>query len=81
MTINLKVIKEKRNQKGYTMDEMAKKLSLTNGSMYSKRENGHYKFKAEEVMMIARILDIPMNQLFLSDSYSKTEITSTKEII
>ena len=81
MIINLEIIKEKRNEKGYTVDEMAVKLGLTNGSMYSKRENGHYKFKAEEVMMLTKILNIPMKKLFLSNDYSKTEIETAKEII
>lgn len=76
MTINLELIREKRKEKGYTMNQMARKLKLTNESMYSKRENGHYKFKAEEIMMLSKILDIPMNHLFLSDKYSKTEYSS-----
>lgn len=59
---------------------MAKKLNLTNGSMYYKREVGQYKFKAEEVMMVAKILQIPMNQLFLSDEYSKIETKSKQAI-
>lgn len=81
MTINLEAIKDKRKQKGYNIDEMAKRLGLTNGSMYYKREVGQYKFKAEEIMLVAKILQIPMNKLFLSDGYSKTEITATKEIV
>lgn len=79
MTVNLKLIKEKRIEKGYTMDVMASKLGLTNGSMYSKRENGHYNFKAEELMMVSKILKIPFTHLFLSDSNSKMEIS--KQII
>ncbi|WP_339165422.1 helix-turn-helix transcriptional regulator [Siminovitchia sp. FSL W7-1587] len=80
MIINLNIILEKRKKKGYTIDDMAKKLNLTNGSMYYKREVGQYKFKAEEVMMVAKILQIPMNQLFLSDEYSKIETKSKQAI-
>ncbi len=80
MIINLNIIQEKRKKKGYTIDDMAKKLNLTNGSMYYKREVGQYKFKAEEIMMVSKVLQIPMNQLFLSDEYSKME-TGSKKVI
>lgn len=81
MKLNLNLIKEKRKEKGYNIDEMAYKLGLTNGSMYYKREAGHYKFKAEEVMMLANILEIPLNHLFLSNEISETEISAVKEIL
>ncbi len=80
MIINLNIIQEKRKKKGYTIEDMAKKLNLTNGSMYYKREVGQYKFKAEEIMMVSKTLQIPMSQLFLSDEYSKTE-TGSKKVI
>lgn len=80
MTVNLEIIKSKRKEKGYTIDKMADKLGLSNGSMYWKREAGHYKFKPEELMLLSNILKIPMKTLFLSDVYSKTEI-SPKQII
>lgn len=80
MKLNLNLIKEKRKEKGYNIDEMAYKLGLTNGSMYYKREAGDYKFKPEELMMVAEILEIPFNELFLSVIYSKKEINS-KQII
>ena len=80
MKINLDLIKKKRLEKGYSIDDMANLLGLTNGSMYWKRENGDYNFKAEEVMKLSVILTIPVNDLFLSNEYSKTEIFD-KEVI
>lgn len=80
MTINLGLIKKTRKQNGYNIDEMAQKLGLTNGSMYWKRENGDYKFKAEEVMKLSVILEIPFEELFLSSQYSKIDINA-KEVI
>ncbi|WP_197431765.1 helix-turn-helix domain-containing protein [Lentibacillus sp. JNUCC-1] len=77
----MEIIKEKRKLKGYTINDMATSLGLTNASMYYKREAGQYKFKAEEVMMVARLLEIPMDKLFLSDQYSKIDITGKKQII
>lgn len=74
MQVNLTLIKEKRQEKGFNIDEMAKFLGLTNGSMYWKRENGDYRFKAEEVMQLSEILGVPFDRLFLTTSYSKIEI-------
>jgi len=64
MKINLNIILEKRKEKGYTIDNMAEMLNLTNGSMYCKREKGQYKFKAEEVLLLSEILNIPLRNLF-----------------
>lgn len=74
MRVNLELIKKKRKEKGLYNDDMAEILGLTNGSMYWKRENGDYRFKAEELMTISKTFEIPMNDLFLSTSYSKMEI-------
>ncbi len=74
MKMNLEVIKEKRIDKNYTINDMASKLNLANGSVYWKREAGQYKFKPEELMMVSKILGIPFSNLFLSNSYSKKEI-------
>lgn len=75
MKVNLLIIKEKRLEKKYTINDMALKLGLANGSMYWKREVGQYKFKPEEMMMISKILGIPFSKLFLSNRYSKMEIS------
>lgn len=74
MGVNLEVIKHKRKLKGFSIDDMAANLCLANGSVYWKRESGHYKFKAEEVLLLSKLLEIPMDDLFLSNNYFKTEI-------
>lgn len=75
MKVNLEIIKEKRKDKKYTINDMANKLGLANGSVYWKREVGQYKFKPEEVMMVSKILGIPFKKLFLSEQYSKMEFS------
>jgi len=80
MQVNLDIIKKNRTKKGYSIDDMAEKLGLTNGSMYWKRENGDYKFKAEEVMKISLLLEIPFENLFLTEGYSKIEYNNTNAI-
>lgn len=60
---------------------MAEALGLTNGSMYWKRENGDYKFKAEELMKLAKVLGVSIDKLFLSEKNSKTEYSNEKEVV
>ena len=47
-TINLKLIKEKREDKKLTLEEMASVLGLSGKSDYFKRENGTTKFTSTE---------------------------------
>lgn len=81
MKINLPLIVEQRKNKKYSIDKMAEFLGLSNGSMYWKRENGHYEFKSKELPVLSQVLEIPFNSLFLSESYSKTEIKNNKAVI
>ena len=55
--INLDIIRNKRIEKGISLEKMAKLLSLANGSVYYKRENGDYKFRPEELPILARTLE------------------------
>ncbi|WP_406945720.1 helix-turn-helix transcriptional regulator [Halobacillus sp. SY10] len=80
MKINLELIKKTRSERDYTIYDLAEHLGLSDGSQYWKRENGHYKFKADELILISQKFDIPIEKLFLSTDYSKTEILS-KEVI
>lgn len=80
MKINLVLIKKTRLLLGLNIDQMAEALDLTNGSMYWKRENGDYKFKAEEIMKLSNVLKIPMNDLFLSYENSKIDIQKSKNV-
>jgi len=80
MKVNLEIIKMNREKKKYTINDMAEKLNLANGSVYWKREAGHYKFKPEELMMVSKILGIPFKKLFLSESYSKLDINKEEVV-
>ncbi|SFC53014.1 helix-turn-helix transcriptional regulator [Bacillus sp. UNCCL81] len=62
--INLKIIKNKRIEKGISLEEMANLLGLANGSVYYKREKGHYKFRPDELPILAHTLDCDIVNFF-----------------
>ena len=63
-TINLKLIKEKREDKKLTLEEMASVLGLSGKSDYFKRENGTTKFKSTELPILSAKLGIPLASFF-----------------
>ncbi len=62
--LNLEFIKERRIELGMSQIQMAKHLGLPNDK-YSRRENGQYKFKCEELPALNTALNIPMEHLFV----------------
>lgn len=76
--LNLPLIKKMRVAKGLNINQMAEFLNLSNSSQYWKRENGDYNFKISELPILSERLDIPFNKLFLSNQYSKTEISKAR---
>lgn len=67
VTVNLSLIKNAREKKGYTQQTMADKLGLKDKSRYSRRENGVYSFQLEELPLLAETLDIPYENFFGSN--------------
>lgn len=63
-TINLQLIKSKRQEQHYTMAEMSKFLGLKSRADYFKRENGDTRFRSVELPILSKILGIPMNHFF-----------------
>lgn len=63
MTLNLKRLKAERIAKGYTQDEMAKKLGWKNRVTYAKRESGLVNLGADELAKIAEVLGYSANDL------------------
>lgn len=56
-------ISEKRKQKGYSVENMAHELRLSN-SAYNKIERGDTKLTVERLLQIHTILDISLGDLF-----------------
>ncbi|MFT8610544.1 MAG: helix-turn-helix transcriptional regulator [Liquorilactobacillus nagelii] len=63
-TIDLKLIKERRKQLKFTYSEMATSLGLKSPDKYYRRENGEYHFKATELPVLSKKLDIPIEKIF-----------------
>lgn len=62
--INLNYIKARREALKITQNEMAEKLGFSNSSVYCKYENGAYKFNAETLPMLAKILKCKIQNFF-----------------
>lgn len=62
--LNLSFIKERRKKKKLTLQQMAKKLGLSNASVYWKYESGVYAFKAEMLPALAKTLKCSINNFF-----------------
>ena len=62
--LNLELIKQKREEKHLTLQQMADALGIKDRWKYYKRENGDTKFKASEIPIIVSVLDIPYQKIF-----------------
>lgn len=63
--VNLNLIKETRLKKGYSLQEMAENIGLSDKVKYYRRESGEYKFKAEEIPLVCSSLGIPYKKIFV----------------
>ncbi|USS87499.1 helix-turn-helix domain-containing protein [Fructilactobacillus hinvesii] len=61
--LNIKLLKEKRIEKGISQREMSKALGMYY-TQYSRGENGERTFKANELPIISEKLGIPIEDLF-----------------
>lgn len=69
--VNLSLIKKRREYLNMTRSQVAEALDLPYDK-YSRRENGDYKFKAEELPALSETLMLPLEKIFIND-FSKTE--------
>ncbi|WP_196601570.1 helix-turn-helix transcriptional regulator [Pectinatus frisingensis] len=67
MYYNLRKI---RKTKGFTCDDMAKKIGLANKSMYSKRELGRTPFSLEEARKISELFNNSIDVIFFKNKVS-----------
>lgn len=71
--VNLILIKKKRIEKGYSLQEMAELIGFSDKVKYYRRETGEYNFKPEEIPLVAKTLGIPVKKFFVQ-KVSKIEI-------
>lgn len=59
-------LKEEREKKGYTIQDMAKVIDKSMAN-YSMKENGKVKFAVSEALKIADFLDKKVEDIFLKN--------------
>lgn len=79
MLVNLNRVKAERIAKGYSQDDMAKKLGWKSRATYSKRETGRVSLGADELASIAEILGYSNDEIgiFFTLNVPKRERQST----
>lgn len=63
--LNLQLIKETRKKKGYSIQYMSDSMGFNDKSKYYRRETGEYNFRSEEIPLVAKILGIPIEKIFI----------------
>lgn len=63
--VNLKFVKQRREELHITQGEMAKALGLTTSSGYNHYENGNRRIDANLVPIIARVLKCSIEELYM----------------
>jgi len=63
--LNLEYIRTRRNQLGLSQMKMAETLGFKNSSTYLKYERGIYSFKAEQLPLLANILNCDISDFFI----------------
>lgn len=65
-------LKELREKKGYTMEDLAKVIGKSVPNYY-KKENGDVKFSVNEALQIADFLKTKVEKIFFKEELSETE--------
>ena len=56
-------MKEYRKRKGYTQEQVAEKLGIKQNT-YSEKENGKRGFNVKELLLLEKILEASISELF-----------------
>lgn len=62
--INLRLIKKLREDNGLSQACLARTLGLKSPDKYTRRENGDYNFKADELQMLSEFYKVSMEKFF-----------------
>ena len=65
----LQNLRNKREEKGLTINNMAKLLNYKSSSTYAKKEREEIPINLEEAKKICFILNTTLNELFLDKNY------------
>lgn len=70
-------LREIRNNRDISALDMAEVLGLQTKAAYYKKESGSIKFSLEEAGLIARFLDMKIEDIFFDDEVAETETNET----
>lgn len=71
-------LKGLRAEHGLTQADLAELLGVTRQT-YSEKENGNQPFKADELFIISGYFDKPIEEIFLSNKYTKRILKNKQE--
>ncbi|PEV43617.1 transcriptional regulator [Bacillus thuringiensis] len=69
--LNLGFIQRRRTEREITLLELALVLGFKNASTYMKYEKGNYTFKADQLPLLAKVLDCTIEELFFENDLLK----------
>lgn len=75
--IRLRRLKELRKQKGFTQEQMAKKLGYKGKSGYCQLENGQAPMTVGRIEIIAEVLGKEVFDIFFNNNVHATRTQST----
>ncbi|WP_267913773.1 MULTISPECIES: helix-turn-helix domain-containing protein [Enterococcus] len=53
-----------RLEKGYSLQKMVNLMGILDKTKYYRREKGEVHFRPEELLLVANVLDVPLEKLF-----------------
>ncbi|KAF1305712.1 transcriptional regulator [Enterococcus sp. CU12B] len=62
--VDLVIIKAMRLEKGYSLQKMVNLMGILDKTKYYRREKGEVHFRPEELLLVANVLDVPLEKLF-----------------
>ena len=65
-------LKELREKKGYTIEDMANVINKSSCN-YFKKENGYVKFSVNEALKISQFLKCKVEKIFFENELSENE--------
>lgn len=65
-------LRELREKKGYSIDDMAKVINKSSCNYY-KKENGNVKFSVNEALEISKFLKTKVEKIFFENELSENE--------
>ena len=63
--INVNVIKERREEKGISIEKMSEYLGLKSYQGYYYKESGMRSWSAEDIKIVASVLELTYEEIFL----------------